>query len=842
MKKIILIFGLNFVFFFTSFSQQVLWDTIISFGALKDVPVKIISFNTDNFSIFGYTENSGNTTTDPFAVNFSLTSSMADTVFYHTPSNYEIINDAIYNPVGGGIELVGSDSISALDRSSFSILFDGASFTSPQMFDLSLGFTDEFVCITNSGSQAKISGNDVFGYAIDSASIYNGTTYINGAAALVLPTPYNSQFTACFTNNYMLSSYALGYNDSLINSNFFIYQEQYGVSTQMTYVMPGNQVLNTGISGEMYIMEFGAGYSDFYGTKDAFLVAFDPYSLDTLWTRTYVDPGADEEITCSIIKDTILFLFGNRTVLGETDIFVKQVSIYSGNIIYEYFIGKPGIVEKATSVTPNDICTYFLLTSEDNDIHIYKMPYVSYNVNITNVSCYNAADGAIVTQPSINGNYYFTYHDTASNFYANPVNLPAGTYIIDFFDTLNSCNIYQDTVIINQPDSLIITPNITGPTCQGLCDGSIDAVVTGGTPPYSFFWDNGASLQVITGLCTGNYAVTVNDANGCFQINNITLSAPPPVTLTGFLSLPSAGLVGVGDAVIYLYKDTSFTTSAYQISAFDSTVVMFNGEFTFSNLFNANYYLKAKINSQETIYDYAVTTYYDTVINWFDALPMTLQCGNDDTVYMELKEMPVLTGTGSLSGQVVMSGTKAFGEPVMGAEVFAEQEPDEQPIANTQTDTSGNYHMGGLPIGNSFKLTVDIPGLPLISTYAGIDITNQNDSITDLNFFVDTTSGGGIYIDSTVSISNINTVSYLSVYPNPFVDDVEIEINVVEPCIVSMEIIDITGKTIISKKYNLHKGRNIENIDTKNIIHEKGVYFLKILLDNNILIKKIIKQ
>lgn len=52
-------------------------------------------------------------------------------------------------------------------------------------------------------------------------------------------------------------------------------------------------------------------------------------------------------------------------------------------------------------------------------------------------------------------------------------------------------------------------------TCAQLCNGSAEANVTGGSSPFSYLWNNNATDAQITGLCPGNYSVTVTDALGC---------------------------------------------------------------------------------------------------------------------------------------------------------------------------------------------------------------------------------------------------------------------------------------------------------------------------------------
>lgn len=72
--------------------------------------------------------------------------------------------------------------------------------------------------------------------------------------------------------------------------------------------------------------------------------------------------------------------------------------------------------------------------------------------------------------------------------------------------------------------------NILHPiSCAGNSDGSLEAVVTGGVPPYQYSWSNGKESSVNDHLSAGTYTLTVIDSNGDFLIENITLSEPDPL-------------------------------------------------------------------------------------------------------------------------------------------------------------------------------------------------------------------------------------------------------------------------------------------------------------------------
>ena len=53
------------------------------------------------------------------------------------------------------------------------------------------------------------------------------------------------------------------------------------------------------------------------------------------------------------------------------------------------------------------------------------------------------------------------------------------------------------------------------PVCIYDSTGAIKVSATGGTPPYSFHWNNGAAIDSITHLTAGDYSVTVSDITGC---------------------------------------------------------------------------------------------------------------------------------------------------------------------------------------------------------------------------------------------------------------------------------------------------------------------------------------
>ena len=78
-----------------------------------------------------------------------------------------------------------------------------------------------------------------------------------------------------------------------------------------------------------------------------------------------------------------------------------------------------------------------------------------------------------------------------------------------------------------------VTANISSSTnvsCNGGNNGSATASATGGTPPYSYAWNNGQSSATATNLAAGNYIVTIT--GGTSATASVTITEPNPLNIS----------------------------------------------------------------------------------------------------------------------------------------------------------------------------------------------------------------------------------------------------------------------------------------------------------------------
>jgi gliding motility-associated-like protein len=74
-------------------------------------------------------------------------------------------------------------------------------------------------------------------------------------------------------------------------------------------------------------------------------------------------------------------------------------------------------------------------------------------------------------------------------------------------------------------------------SCYGAHDGSIHAIVQG-EDPFDYFWTTGDTTPAIVGLGTGDYGVSISDANGCEIAGTVFLAEPEEFSIGFEISQP----------------------------------------------------------------------------------------------------------------------------------------------------------------------------------------------------------------------------------------------------------------------------------------------------------------
>ena len=144
-------------------------------------------------------------------------------------------------------------------------------------------------------------------------------------------------------------------------------------------------------------------------------------------------------------------------------------------------------------------------------------------------SCKGYSDGRLLVNITGGVKPYFINWSNGTGNIDSLYGLEAGTYFLSVSDS-EGCNI-QEQLFLNEPDSLSLKfDNFSNPlNCRGELT-TIDALPSGGTPPYTFSWHNfDSSFQLVTGA--GIKSCTVQDKNGCKISSLIEITEPSPFTI-----------------------------------------------------------------------------------------------------------------------------------------------------------------------------------------------------------------------------------------------------------------------------------------------------------------------
>ena len=92
---------------------------------------------------------------------------------------------------------------------------------------------------------------------------------------------------------------------------------------------------------------------------------------------------------------------------------------------------------------------------------------------------------------------------------------------------------------------MVVIPTTTNVTCNGACNGTFNAIVTGGTPAYMY-----SPALPWSGLCAGNYSISVTDSKGCQATSSVTITQPPVLSAVTSITNTSCGSCTDGAASV----------------------------------------------------------------------------------------------------------------------------------------------------------------------------------------------------------------------------------------------------------------------------------------------------
>ncbi|MEM7659445.1 MAG: gliding motility-associated C-terminal domain-containing protein, partial [Bacteroidota bacterium] len=243
-------------------------------------------------------------------------------------------------------------------------------------------------------------------------------------------------------------------------------------------------------------------------------------------TQVEVEITQPEELLGDIIPIPIT-CFGDDN--GQAEAFVQ-----GGTPPYSYDWTSGANTQIATNLTPGN---HIALVTDDNGCQvsltteIIEPPQMTIDSTMAfDVSCFGLSDGLVEIAAS-GGLPPLTYAWSNGGADSVQADVPAGTYTVMVQDT-NGC-VLEDTLIVEQPDSIAIRVLRQEPAFCGLPTGLIEVEASGGVGGFGYVWntippqDSSLAVELMGGSDVDPYTVIATDTNGC--TNRLTVA----VAVTG---------------------------------------------------------------------------------------------------------------------------------------------------------------------------------------------------------------------------------------------------------------------------------------------------------------------
>jgi hypothetical protein len=509
------------------------------------------------------------------------------------------------------------------------------------------------------------------------------------------------------------------------------------------------------------------------------------------------------------------------------------------------------------SVTTDTLQT-FIETMDADTILISQ--YYSGTTDTNEVSCFGLNDGEVAVNVW-GGHGPYTYAWIGNSFSANTAtitNLYAGVYSVTIKDT-NDCMV-NTSVELKQPDQLEFTTSLDTSleeSCLGACDGEIVVdFITGGVAAYSALLTNNTTgfttshamvNDVITGVCSGDYTVSLIDTNECSSMlisggNDQHLVGTPEVTDANIGVVNGEVCYGASTgelAVLNPNMNTGYTYSWENANnpgqSIDTTTIV-------SNLGAGTYVLLADYNN-------------------------TLGCTSEAT--FTITSMPMLEITYHTVSDVLCNGGST-GEVMVVPSVDVVN-PTYSWSNGSNTSTASNLQVGTHILTmtdingctQDFSYTVNEPSAVVVNvtatqtyilnanasggtppySYSWREQSNSNTSLgsqatytvgSNGTYYVVVTDDNGCeetsqvttYNEGTTGLVNASATNIeLNIYPNPFKDATTVDFGrVIKEATIT--VVDIYGKLI-----ETHKLENQDTYIIKRNTKASGVYFMEIEIE-----------
>jgi hypothetical protein len=185
------------------------------------------------------------------------------------------------------------------------------------------------------------------------------------------------------------------------------------------------------------------------------------------------------------------------------------------SILHDLQTGNYKVEIEDYSRTVNTVSVHYYLRQPD---------VLQASATHTEITC---GQTAAISVTATGGTAPYTYLWSTGDRTVSIANVTPGRYFVFVTDS-RGCETTA-IAVVSTPDDLQVKGTAADPVCYGASNGSIRLTVSGGTTPYTYQWNNGATAKDLHHITAGLYTVVITDRNGCSFTENFVLSNPEPL-------------------------------------------------------------------------------------------------------------------------------------------------------------------------------------------------------------------------------------------------------------------------------------------------------------------------
>jgi len=376
-----------------------------------------------------------------------------------------------------------------------------------------------------------------------------------------------------------------------------------------------------------------------------------------------------------------------------------------------------------------------------------------------NSNCGTATGSAVASASGGTGSLTYSWNNFASG--QTNSSLAANTYTVTVTDA-NACKTSQTVTINNNGGPVISSVTSMDELCHGASTGSASVNISGGASPYTYAWSPGATQittntqSTINNQQSGNYSVTIIDANGCQIVSTVTITEPVALTIASVSQINatcgqsngSAKATVTGGTGLYTY---SWSNGVSSVTSFTSTTINFvsSGSYTL---------LITDANGCTTSQSVPVSNNPAPTINGVTSSPVLCNGGNNGSAIVSATGTSALTyswssgsttttATGLSAAIYTVTVTDASGCQQLSVVTIAQ--PTAITVTNINTTSSSCNKNDGTAVATASG------GAPVLTyTWSSGSTTATANNLAAGNYVLTVTDANGCVITNTVTINS----------------------------------------------------------------------------------------